>query len=201
MKVKTNNSLQYLEDEDDEEEKEDLRRKISKASSKLAYLRNREIATANGRGRTNINHGKINTNNINMQNVQINVPQTTRRRSKSKGRARSKSRSKSSGRLTETQGTLNKRQVRFEDYEEESSDAELDEKLADFLHELKLSQYANNFAKHKMTYNDLSEMTQQDLSYIGVFILKHQKVILKASNQKSSRDENANVDLSSKELR
>ena len=60
-------------DDDEEEEKEDLRKKITKAKGELENLRYKELASENARGRTTINHGRINTNNINTQNVQINA--------------------------------------------------------------------------------------------------------------------------------
>ena len=139
-------------------------------------------------------------NNV-FKKYQVIYKYVTRGRSRSKGRERSKSRSKSRGRWTEAQGTLNKKQVRFiDDNESDSSDAELDKKMVDFLQELKLCQYADNFKFNKMTYNDLLDIDNQDLIDIGVPILKHRKVILKAARQKSSRNEDTNVDLTSKKF-
>ena len=160
--------MQLLEKEEDEEDSEELKKLIVKTKSMIEACCHEEIVSKIGES-----SGK----NINVETVKIHVNQT-RGRSKSKGRARSNSRSKSRGRWTEALGILTTKQVRFKDDDE--SQSEMDEKIVDFLQELKLSQYAHNFKFNKMTYHDLPGLDNLDLFHIGVDIKKHRKVILEA---------------------
>ena len=179
-----------METEDDEDEKDELRRMISRANSKLAELRSKEVAPAIARGRTNINQGKI--TNFHIQNVQI-INQT-RGRSRSRGRGKSGTRGTS---RSKSKNRLNWKKVKEDPSEMESfDDAEADEKLSVFLQELNMFQYAKYFALNEMGYDDLEKITNDRLKDIGVSKLKHRDIILDAIKERiliSSGDDNKSL--------
>ena len=67
--------------------------------------------------------------------------------------------------------------------------------MGPFLKSLKMSQYADKFRKNKIKYNDLPDLKNQHLIDVGVDILKHRMVLLKAiketiaNHASSSEDE------------
>jgi hypothetical protein len=61
------------------------------------------------------------------------------------------------------------------------------QKIADWLQKLGLGQYAQRFAENDITFNILSDLSDQDLEKIGVASLGHRRQLLHAIAELKSR--------------